>query len=78
MQVVVDGLSLDIPRGQITALLGHNGAGKTTTISILSGVFMSALYDYAGHTGRRQLGRLRHMYPPGQPLQPSHNLLPMP
>jgi ABC-type multidrug transport system fused ATPase/permease subunit len=37
-KVAVDGLSLDIPRGQITALLGHNGAGKTTTISILSGV----------------------------------------
>lgn len=37
VQVAVDGLSLDIPRGRITALLGHNGAGKTTTISILSG-----------------------------------------
>ena len=36
-QVAVDGLSLDIPRGRITALLGHNGAGKTTTISILTG-----------------------------------------
>ena len=34
---VVDGLDLDIYRGQITALLGHNGAGKTTTISMLTG-----------------------------------------
>ncbi len=33
----VDGLDLDIYRGQITALLGHNGAGKTTTISMLTG-----------------------------------------
>jgi ABC-type glutathione transport system ATPase component len=36
--VAVDGLSLDMHSGQITALLGHNGAGKTTLMSILSGV----------------------------------------
>ena len=34
----VDGLDLEIYRGNITGLLGHNGAGKTTTISILTGV----------------------------------------
>lgn len=33
----VDALSLDVHRGEITALLGHNGAGKTTTISMLTG-----------------------------------------
>lgn len=32
----VDGLSLVIPAGQVTGLLGLNGAGKTTTIRILS------------------------------------------
>ncbi|GIJ76445.1 ABC-2 type transport system ATP-binding protein [Micromonospora phaseoli] len=32
----VDGLSLRIPPGQVTGLLGLNGAGKTTTIRILS------------------------------------------
>lgn len=36
-KVAVDGLSVDMPAGAITALLGHNGAGKTTTISILTG-----------------------------------------
>ena len=36
-KVAVDGLSLNMYEGQITALLGHNGAGKTTTISILTG-----------------------------------------
>jgi len=36
-QVAVDGLSLDVMRGQITGLLGHNGAGKSTSISILTG-----------------------------------------
>ncbi|XP_053381131.1 cholesterol transporter ABCA5-like [Mercenaria mercenaria] len=34
----VDGLSLDIYEGQITALLGHNGAGKTTIMNILTGM----------------------------------------
>lgn len=33
----VDGLDLEIRRGEIFALLGPNGAGKTTTIEILEG-----------------------------------------
>lgn len=33
----VSDLSLNMYKGQITALLGHNGAGKTTTMSILTG-----------------------------------------
>lgn len=33
----VDGLDLDIERGEIFALLGPNGAGKSTTIEILEG-----------------------------------------
>ncbi len=37
----VDGLSLDIARGEIFAILGPNGAGKTTTVEILEG-FRSA------------------------------------
>jgi ABC-2 type transport system ATP-binding protein len=33
----VDGLDLDIARGEVFALLGPNGAGKTTTVEILEG-----------------------------------------
>ena len=38
-KVAVNGLSLNMYEGQITALLGHNGAGKTTTMSMLTGLF---------------------------------------
>jgi ABC-2 type transport system ATP-binding protein len=34
----VDGLTLDIKKGELFGLLGPNGAGKTTTISILVGL----------------------------------------
>ena len=34
----VDGLSLQVPRGELFCFLGPNGAGKTTTIKMLTGL----------------------------------------
>lgn len=34
----VDGVDLDVSRGEVTALLGPNGAGKTTLIDVLLGL----------------------------------------
>jgi ABC-2 type transport system ATP-binding protein len=37
-RAVVDGLCLDVGRGEIVALLGPNGAGKTTTMRMIAGL----------------------------------------
>ncbi|MFQ5968679.1 MAG: ABC transporter ATP-binding protein [Acidimicrobiia bacterium] len=36
--LVLRGLSLEVPDGQIVALLGNNGAGKTTTLRAITGL----------------------------------------
>jgi len=36
-KVAVDGLTLDVARGTVTAVLGPNGAGKTTTLETCEG-----------------------------------------
>ena len=39
--LVLKGVSLNVPKGGITALLGGNGAGKTTTLKAISGLLHS-------------------------------------
>jgi len=39
--LVLKGLSLEVPEGQIVALLGANGAGKSTTLKAISGLLKS-------------------------------------
>ncbi|MEL6521750.1 MAG: ABC transporter ATP-binding protein [Pseudomonadota bacterium] len=39
--LVLKGVSLSVPRGQIVALLGGNGAGKTTTLKAISNLLHS-------------------------------------
>lgn len=36
--LVLKGMSLEVPKGQIVALLGSNGAGKSTTLKAISGL----------------------------------------
>ena len=39
--LVLKGVSLSVPKGGITALLGGNGAGKTTTLKAISNLLQS-------------------------------------
>ncbi|TCC32560.1 ABC transporter ATP-binding protein [Kribbella sindirgiensis] len=63
-KVAVDGVDLDIHRGEVFALLGPNGAGKTTTTEILEGYRradegeVSVLGTDPAHGDRRWRSRL--------------------
>src|SRR5512136_3472090 len=35
---ILQGVSVEVPKGSITALLGRNGAGKTTTLKSILGL----------------------------------------
>ena len=35
---ILEGVSVNVPRGSVTVLLGHNGAGKTTTLRSIIGL----------------------------------------
>lgn len=48
--LVLKGVSLSVPKGGITALLGGNGAGKTTTLKAISNLLQSERGDVTkGH-----------------------------
>ncbi len=52
----VQGMSFDVPPGEIFGLLGPNGAGKSTTISMLSGLVRPTVGDVLvmGHSILRE------------------------
>lgn len=60
----VDGLDLDVQRGEIFAVLGPNGAGKTTTVEILEGFRdrdegeVTVLGEDPGRAGRHWRARI--------------------
>jgi ABC-2 type transport system ATP-binding protein len=76
-RAVLDGLDLEVRRGECFALLGPNGAGKTTTIEVLEGVrsrdagSVTVLGEdpaRAGRGWRARLGVVSQGEPAGQAL----------
>ena len=59
--LVLDGISLEIRAGEVTALLGPNGAGKTTAVGLLTGRLTpdSGKVDLFGLDPSRPLARAR-------------------
>ena len=71
--VAVDGVSLNIPAGQIYGFLGPNGAGKTSTIMMLLGILKPTsgsirLFGEEYHPGRLDLRKRIGVVPEKQPL----------
>ena len=59
----VDGVDLDIARGEVFGLLGPNGAGKTTTMNVISGLDRPTrgTVSVGGHDAARESGRVHEL-----------------
>ena len=53
--LVLKGVSLNVEKGRITALLGGNGAGKTTTLKAISNL----LHSERGEVTKGQIGQVQ-------------------
>lgn len=53
--VVIQGLSLAVPKGKVYGFLGRNGAGKTTTLQMLLGILepKTGMINFLGTSARR-------------------------
>ena len=68
---ILDGVSFEVPRGKVTALMGASGGGKTTVLRLISGQYraqsgqllfdgqdVGALAQPALYLARRRMGML--------------------
>ncbi len=80
---VIDGLSLDIPKGKIVSLIGRNGVGKSTTLKSIMGLVKtgpetSLLFDGKEIAGLPAYERVRRgigYVPQGRDIFPQMTVL---
>lgn len=75
---VLQGISLEIPQGLITGILGPNGGGKTTLLKVLSGLYQPSrgsvtvnhkpLREYSRQELARQIAFLEQNHPISLPF----------
>jgi iron complex transport system ATP-binding protein len=71
-RAAIDGVSLDIARGSMTALIGPNGAGKSTLLQLILGLVapLSGAIDFDGRAvhewARRDFARAVGVVPQGE------------
>ena len=61
--LVLKGVSLDVPKGSIVALLGANGAGKTTTLKAVSNLLRAERGDVTKGTIELDGKRIQNLTP---------------
>ena len=61
--LVLKGVSLNVPKGGITALLGGNGAGKTTTLKAISGLLASERGEVTKGSIKYRVNDIQHTDP---------------
>src|SRR6056297_1815888 len=61
--LVLKGVSLSVPKGGITALLGGNGAGKTTTLKAISNLLKSERGEVTKGNSRYRGERVQDLAP---------------
>jgi heme exporter protein A len=61
--IVLDGLSLDVARGDVIALTGPNGAGKTTLLRLIAGLLRphAGLIELDGGDPEAAVGQQAHL-----------------
>jgi branched-chain amino acid transport system ATP-binding protein len=73
--LVLKGISLEVPEGQVVALLGANGAGKTTTLKAITGLLETQNGELKGGT-IEFMGRPIHSLDPDRLVKAGITMVP--